>query len=164
MANTLHLHLGKHRFGTIKAYTIESWAEADQKWIFPKLAGGLAHLRDQLPGSVNPPIMIFDDITVYPKFKRKGLGSAGMLAALLHFRTNGSRVAFLRIGTQGEDWKRGKLWRQNMYQKLGWIVLDNHPCETGDVPIMWHPMVGYLSCSRVNEITLEIVDDNLFWS
>ena len=156
MAKIIHLYIGVKRFGTIKAYAIDSWLEAEQKWIFQTFEGGLKHFPDQLPDDIAPPIMIFDDITVFRGFKRKGLGSAGMLAALQHFRQNGSRLAFLRIGTQGEDWSKGKVWRQKMYQKLGWILLDNHPSETGDVPIMWHPMVGDLCCSRIDEIALAI--------
>ena len=49
-----------------------------------------------------------------------------------------------------------------MYEKLGWEVLDNHPSNKGEVPIMWHPMEGDLCSSRVEEVTIQVVDDSPF--
>jgi hypothetical protein len=160
---TIHLSVGNHRFGIARAYSIDSWVEAERKWIFPNVIGGLNHFREQLPNDARPPILIFDDITVNKKYRRKSLGSAGVLAVLRYFQSEGAHLSFLRIGTQGEDWYTGKVWRQRMYQKLGWILLANHSSYTGDVPIMWHPMSGDLKCPRVEEIKLEIIDDHLLW-
>ena len=137
---------------------INSWEEAKDAWIFPKLNGGLSFYRSQLPEDAGVPIMIFEDLTVDSSFRQQGLGSAGMLAVIRHFRAQGVRGAFLRIGTPpGEAWPTGKIWRQKMYEKLGWIVLENHPDYGGDVPIMWHSMTGEPLCLRVDEVEIEMI-------
>jgi hypothetical protein len=158
----INLKLDEHQFGTAKAEIRNSWDDAAKGWIFPNLQGGLTFYRAQLPEDTSAPVLIFEDIEINPEFRRKGLGSAGMMATLRHFRNEGARVAFLRIGTQGEDWFTGKVWRQHMFEKLGWGVLVNHPSNKGDVPIMWHPLKGDLSYHRVEEVELEIIDDSPF--
>ncbi len=156
------LLLDERQFGVADAYIINSWNEAENQWIFPNLVGGLSQYRAQLPINAAAPILIFDHLSVTSKKdRRQGLGSAGMLLTMRYFRSKGARVAFLRIATQDDDWYKGKIWRQKMYEKLGWIVLDNHDSEQGDVPIMWHPMRGDLSCPRIDEVELSLDDEDL---
>jgi hypothetical protein len=147
MSHNLKLFLGATRqFGTAQVKVITSWRDAEKQWIFHTFPGGLEYYRAQLPVETNAPIMILNHITVYSHLLRQNLGSAGTLALLRHFREAGSRVAFFRIGAeQGEDWAEAKVWKEKMFRKLGWAVLENHPIGGGDVPIMWHPMTGDLS-------------------
>lgn len=156
----IYLGFDGQRFGTAYVSIFNTWEEMESGWIFPNMEGGLNHYRSQLPNATKAPVMVFDDITVYTQFKTKKLGLAGVMATMRHFREKGARVAFLRIGTQGEDWDTGKVWRQRMYENLGWKTLSNHPSYEGDVPIMWHPMEGDLYSQRVDEVTLEFVDDS----
>jgi GNAT superfamily N-acetyltransferase len=157
----IYLYKGKKCFGYAQIEILDSWEATEKGWIFQNLEGGLNHYKLQINATAKPPSLILHYICVYPGFKRNGLGSAGVMAILRHYRANGIGLSLLRIGTQDEDWYEGKIWRQKMYEKLGWIILENHPDCTGDVPIMFHPMSGELFSPRVHEIRIEERSDGI---
>lgn len=104
--------------------------------------------------------MALNNITLSSQHRGLKLGYAGTAATMRHFQETGVRAAFLRIGTPPEeDWYTGKVWRQKMYENLGWRVLENHPEYKGDVPVMWHDMTGKLLCPRIDEVTLDVSKD-----
>jgi hypothetical protein len=69
------------------------------------------------------PIAVLSDITINFDLRQQGYGRQALRAFRSWASSQGAYIGFLRIGTQGDDYCKGLLWRRRLYKSEGWLSL-----------------------------------------
>lgn len=126
--------------GDAEASLCSSVQELTENFVIHRFMGGLAYYGPQFPYADYWPIFAFSDIWIEGPFRRMGIGSRAFNEIADHYQELGARLGLLRLGTQGDPFEEGIVWRTRMYRRLGWVTLHHHPDELATIPLMYLPM------------------------
>ena len=105
--------------GTVCCQMCSSSGDA-QRPIFGNIDFPISWFEEQIP-LFDYPVLVLSDITM--ETPRNGNGRQTM-RALHHWAADrGALFVFLRIGTQGDEYCHGVLWRRRFYKSEGWVSL-----------------------------------------
>ena len=138
--------------GTI-AYSICTTDEEVAELVLGGHKGEYDWLKSQIPGYRHP-ICVLEDIYIYEQ--RQGHGRLALRKFHQWAAEQGAAFAILRIGTQGDDYCSGLLWRRKFYGSEGWAslkrpkvpyltlhwmfrVLNSPQCLTEQIPLTFEP-------------------------
>ena len=111
-------------------------------------SGLLSHFEKQLPIPDIYPVAVFDDVEVLPSHQRKGFGRDAIRAFFALAQSHGAKLGLLRIGTQGDDYCKGLLWRRRFYASEGWLSFRRPPRPGLVLHWMYHLLQGTNPPSR----------------
>jgi hypothetical protein len=136
------------RIGRLRAHICAHYDELDAVLPFSRLSCGFSHFASQLAIHDIYPVAVFDDLDISPSHQRKGFGRDAARAFGALAQSRGARLGLLRVGTQGDDYCKGLLWRRRFYASEGWQSFRRPPIPGLVHHWMYHLLQGTTPPSR----------------
>jgi GNAT superfamily N-acetyltransferase len=121
-----------------KAQMCNSEPDLNTLYRFSHQEGGFGFYRSQIAAPDIWPMAVLVDVEVPHRLRHRGLGTAAVQEFLGVARSNGARLAFLRVGWFGDLLERGKT--VSWYQRRGWHLLQIPPVPGLEVPFMYQAL------------------------
>lgn len=127
--------------------------------LFGNLKTTAAFFINQIPGYLRVfPMAVVCHLETSPR--RCGHGREALRALHSLLRRDNVSVAFLRIGTQRDNYWEGLEWRERFYKSEGWISLQSPPIPHLVLRWMYRPLSDIVPPSRnCDDVLKEVLAD-----